>query len=156
MIVATDRNGLIGNQGDLPWKLPADMAHFKARTMGRPIIMGRMTWESIGKPLPGRPNVVISSTMKAMGGVIVVQSLEQAIDAVPDAEEVMVIGGGQIYKAAIPLADEIELTQIDAAFEGDTWFPELEAETWVEAKRITNQPDDKNAWPYAFLTYRRR
>lgn len=157
LIVATDKNSAIGQNGALPWHLPADMAHFKSRTMGLPIIMGRLTWESIGRPLPGRQNIVISSMLTAddLPGATLVNTVEEAMNAAASADEVMVIGGGRIYQSVLDRADEIELTQIDAEFEADTWFPALDPGTWRVVAEKSHDADEKNRWPYRFLTYRR-
>lgn len=136
LVVAMARNGVIGKGGGLPWHLPADLRHFKSVTMGKPIIMGRLTWESIGKPLPGRLNIVVTrqSTYSAPGALIV-HSLAAALERAADAEEVVVIGGAQLYGEALPHADLIHLTEIDATYEGDTIFPEWNRNDWIELTR---------------------
>ncbi|MEL0013323.1 MAG: dihydrofolate reductase, partial [Alphaproteobacteria bacterium] len=121
LIVAVANNGVIGHNGDLPWRIPGDMKFFKATTMGKPIVMGRKTWESLGRALPGRENIVV--TRRAgfdAPGASVVESLDAALAQVPDADEVMVIGGAEIYALALPHVARVYLTQVHAAPDGDT------------------------------------
>ncbi|MDQ7054475.1 MAG: type 3 dihydrofolate reductase [candidate division KSB1 bacterium] len=152
IIVAIARNRVIGRGNRLPWHLPADLRHFKQTTMGHPIIMGRKTYESIGRPLPGRQNIVITRNRDYYAeGCLVVHSLQEALAAVPDAEEVFIIGGASLYREALPLADRIYLTLVDAEVEGDTVFPELDASEWREVQRETFAPDEKNPYGYAFV-----
>ncbi len=152
IIVAIARNRVIGRGNRLPWHLPADLRHFKQTTMGHPIIMGRKTYESIGRPLPGRQNIVITRNRNFRAeGCLVVHSLQEALAAVPDAEEVFIIGGASLYREALPLADRIYLTLVDAEVEGDTVFPELDASEWQEVRRETFAPDEKNPFGYAFV-----
>lgn len=148
-----DRNRLIGNKNQLPWHLPADFAHFKKVTMGKPVIMGRKTFESIGKPLPGRTNIVMSrNPQMQLEGVICVGSFEAAIDAVPEAEEVMVIGGSAIYEMLLPRVDRLYLTYVDGEFKGDAWFPEFEKSQWTEIESVKHRADEKNAYDCCFVT----
>lgn len=152
-----DRNRLIGRDNRLPWHLSADLKHFKQITMGKPIIMGRKTHESIGKPLPGRTNIVVTGNPAYPApGCVVVNSLQGAIDAAQDADEVMIIGGARLYEQAMPLAHRIYLTQVEAAFEGDAWFPLADWDEWEETQRVTHEADDKNPYPYAFVLLERR
>lgn len=154
IIAAMDRNRLIGNKNQLPWHLPADFAHFKAVTMGKPIIMGRKTFESIGKPLPGRTNIVLSRNLEnQFEGVVCVASLEKAIDVVSDAEEVMIIGGSTIYEMLLPRINRMYLTYVDAEFEGDAWFPEFDESQWLEKESVICQADEKNLYDCRFVTY---
>ncbi|MDO5531739.1 dihydrofolate reductase [Sutterella sp.] len=126
LIAAAARNGVIGAGNRLLWRIPEDFAHFKRTTMGAPVVMGRKTWESIGRPLPGRRNIVISRRGIAVPPkVTVVKSLAEAIALLEGAPRIMVIGGGEIYRQALPLAGRIWLTRIDADYEGDTWFPTI-------------------------------
>lgn len=126
IIAAIAKNGVIGNQGKLPWHLPEDLKHFKETTLGHPIVMGRKTFESIGKPLPGRENIVLTRDQTFQGkGVTVIHSLADAIENHPD-EEIFVIGGAEIYQLALPLADKLYLTLIDQEFPGDTYFPAID------------------------------
>lgn len=153
IIAAMDRNRLIGNKNQLPWHLPADFAHFKAVTMGKPIIMGRKTFESIGKPLPGRENIVLSrNPATCFEGALCVSSLEEAIKRLPDVEEVMVIGGSSIYEMLMPSIDRMYLTYVDAAFEGDAWFPAFAENEWQEIDAVTRPADEKNIYDCRFVT----
>lgn len=152
IIVAMDCNRLIGRDNRIPWHLSADMKHFKQLTMGKPIVMGRKTHESIGKPLAGRTNIVVSGNPGySAPGCIVVQSLSAAIDAADDADEIMVIGGARLYELAMPLAHRIYLTQVQASFAGDTWFPLIAWDAWQEKQRDTYKADENNPHPYAFV-----
>ncbi|WJW75894.1 type 3 dihydrofolate reductase [Thiohalobacter sp. IOR34] len=155
LILAMDRNRVIGKDNALPWHLPADLQYFKRMTMGKPILMGRKTHESIGRPLPGRQNIVISSNPAFEApGCTVVHSLDEALEAAGGAGEIMVIGGTRLFEQVLDRADRIYLTLIDHAFEGDTWFPELDA-GWVEVSREDHAPDEKNPWPYSFILLER-
>ncbi|GMQ99837.1 MAG: type 3 dihydrofolate reductase [Zetaproteobacteria bacterium] len=150
LIWAQDKNGLIGTSGKLPWRLPADMAWFKKNTMGKPILMGRKTFDSIGRPLPGRTNIVITSQEIKIEGCTVVHSLNEAIVVAGKMEELMVMGGAQIYKLALPQANRLYITQIHAIFEGDTYFPPFDMAEWNETFCEQHNPDEKNLHPYAF------
>jgi len=151
LIVARAANGVIGRDNGMPWHLPADLAHFKRTTLGRPVIMGRRTWESIGRPLPGRRNIVVTRSANfPAAGAEVVGSLEAAWRAVADADEVFVIGGGQLYAEALPGADRIYVTEIGEAIEGDTRFPDLEPRDWKETLLGEHVPDERNAFPLRF------
>lgn len=155
IVVAYARNRVIGRDNDLPWRLPGDLAHFKRATMGCPIIMGRKTWESLGRPLPGRLNVVISRNRAyAAEGATLCASLEDALRACTDAPRACVIGGEQLFRDALPVTDEIIATEIDAEVEGDTFFPEIEAGDWEETERLP-QPEE-NGLRYDFVTLRRK
>ncbi|MBE9568869.1 MAG: type 3 dihydrofolate reductase [Proteobacteria bacterium] len=153
IIAAMDRNRLIGNKNELPWHLPADFAHFKAVTMGKPIIMGRKTYESIGRPLPGRVNIVLSRNPDIhFEGVSCVSSFDDALAVVPDSDEVMVIGGSTIYEMLMPRVDRMYLTYVDAEFEGDAWFPEVDEAIWFESASQAFLADDKNRYDCRFVT----
>ena len=131
IIVAASTNDVIGAGGDLPWHISEDLRRFKSITMGKPVIMGRLTWESIGKPLPGRRNVVLTSQERyAADACDVVRSLDDALELVADSDEVMIIGGSRVYREALPRADRVYLTRIHATFEGDAYFPSLRASDW--------------------------
>ena len=146
------RNRVIGKGGALPWRLPADLKRFRSLTMGHPIIMGRKTFDSIGRALPGRRNIVITRNAQlAIKGVETATSLQSALDMVADAELVFVIGGQQIYQAALPQADRIELTSIDKDFEGDVLFPEIDTIQWVESNGTSHQ-DPESGLTYKFVT----
>ena len=157
IIVAMDQNGLIGNDNKLPWYLPADLKHFKHTTMGKPIIMGRKTFESIGKPLPGRVNIVLTrSTGYQAQGCIVTSSLDDAIEAAGTVDEVMIIGGATLYKEALAQVDRIYLTHVRAQLNGDTWFPSLDESEWVETQRVEHSADQSNPYDYTFRILDRR
>lgn len=157
IVVAMDRNRLIGRGNALPWRLPADLKHFKAVTMGKPILMGRRTYESIGRPLPGRTNIVVSRDPHyAAPGCTVVPTIDAALAAAAGAPEIMLIGGAQLYAELLPRTQRIYLTRIDAAFEGDTWFPELVPADWRELERSDHAPDEQNPYPYSFVLLERR
>lgn len=150
IVVATAANGVIGNDNDLIWHLPADLKHFKAVTSGSSIVMGRKTFESIGRPLPKRENIIITRQVDlTIEGCLVVNSLEEAIDQA-ESEEVFIIGGGEIYKQAIELADKIYLTKIHQDFEGDTVFPEI-GDNWEVISERVGELDEKNKLPHSFM-----
>ncbi len=153
LIVAMDNNRLIGKNNDLPWRLSADLQYFKKVTMGKPIIMGRNTHESIGRPLPGRKNIVISSKADFKAeGCTVVSSIEQAMSACDAADEAMIMGGATLYKQVLPIVDRIYLTQVHATLDGgDTWFPEWHSSDWLEVSREDHDSDEKNQFPYSFI-----
>ncbi|WP_220495307.1 type 3 dihydrofolate reductase [Pseudoalteromonas rhizosphaerae] len=154
MIAAMAKNRVIGQDNDMPWHLPADLQHFKAVTMNKPVIMGRKTFESIGRPLPGRRNIVISrNTDYTAVGVDVVTSPEAAISLLCESDEVMVIGGGNVYQQFLKSADTLYLTFIDLDVAGDTQFPDYEqSANWQVVEELYNQPDDKNIYGYKFVT----
>jgi dihydrofolate reductase len=153
IIAAMDRNHLIGNKNQLPWHLPADFAHFKSVTMGKPIIMGRKTYESIGKPLPGRTNIVLSRNPDIqIEGVLCVNTFDDALTLVSDAEEVMIIGGSTIYEMLLPQVDRMYITYVDAEFEGDAWFPQFDESQWLEKESVKRQADEKNRYNCRFVT----
>jgi dihydrofolate reductase len=157
IIVAFDRNRLIGKNNLLPWHLPADLKHFRTLTMGHHMIMGRRTYESIGKPLPGRVSVVITRQKGLeIPGCIVVNDFDEAIESCGAQEEVFVIGGAEIFNCTMPLATRLYITRIDHAFEGDTWFPEINPSDWKEVSIESHTSDEKNPWPYSFITYLRK
>ena len=145
LIVAASTNNVIGNDGELPWRLSDDLKRFKAVTMGKPIVMGRKTFESIGRPLPGRQNIVISRQGGfAADGCDVVQSIEQAVEVAGAAEEIMVIGGSEIYAAFLPIADRVYLTRVHTEAEGDAFFPSLEEAKWRESASRNYDADESN------------
>ena len=147
LVAAMGRNRAIGLSGKLPWHLPGELQHFKATTMGKPIVMGRKTWESIGRPLPGRQNIVISRNNDyPQDGIDLCASLQQAIE-VANGTEIMVIGGGDLYQQALPLAARMVLTLVDCEPEADTFFPEWDAAQWQELLRLHKAADAQN--PYA-------
>lgn len=161
LVVAAAVNGVIGRDNRMPWHLPEDLAHFKRLTLGHPIVMGRKTHESIvamlGKPLPGRTNIVVTRQAGfGASGCIVASSLDAALAAANEAEEIFVIGGAEIYRLALERADRVYLTRIDAAFEGDAKFPELDRAAWREVAREDHPPAGKRSFGYAFLRFERR
>ena len=152
-----DENRLIGKNNALPWHLPADMQWFRQQTMGKPILMGRKTFDSIGKPLPGRENIVITRQQGlTIEGCHVVASLDEAKSVVADAEEIMVIGGAEIYAMLLPVADHLYYTQIHHAFEGDAWFPEFDLKEWKVVHEEIHSADEKNHYGHTFMIMARR
>lgn len=154
LVVAYASNRTIGRDNTLPWRLPGDLAHFKATTMGKPIIMGRKTWESLGRPLPGRLNIVITRNPDFQAqGATVVSSLEAALQACLPAQDACIIGGAQIYAQALPLTDTIVATEVHSDVEGDAHFPALDGNQWQETSRLP-QPEE-NGYRYDFVEYSR-
>lgn len=163
LVVAVARNGVIGRGGDMPWHIRTDLKRFKALTWGRPMIMGRKTWDAIGRALPGRESVVVTrDDAFSAEGAHVVHSLEAAIEqarmlAVPlGAEEIAVIGGGEIYRQAMELADCLHITEVEASPPGDAFFPSLDPAIWMEETRSPHQAGDGDDHAFAFVTYVRR
>lgn len=156
LIVAVAKNGVIGAKGKLPWHLPADLKHFKRLTMGHSLIVGRKTYEAIGRPLPGRRMIVISRRQKhSRDGVIVAPSLETALSHCHEEERVFVGGGAQIYSLALPLAMELFLTRIDCTVDGDARFPSIDEDEWKKVSEEGHEPDQANPYAYSFLYYKR-
>jgi dihydrofolate reductase len=156
IIVAMDANRVIGHENRLPWHLPADLQHFRRITMGKPILMGRRTWESIGRPLPGRTNIVITrDTDYRAEGCVVVHTVDAALQAARGHEEVMLIGGAQLYRQLLPRADRLYITHVHGEFSGDAFFPELDTADWREVERSEQVPDGKNAHGCTFVTLER-
>lgn len=159
LVVAVAKNGVIGRDGDLPWRLPADLAHFKRVTRGHPLIMGRKTWDSIGRrPLKGRPAIVVSSDPSCgEGRAQVVESVPAAIEAARafGADTACVAGGGGVYRACFPLADRVELTWVEAEVEGDAFFPLELLEGWTLVAEERRPADAKHPYAFAFRTYAR-
>ena len=157
IIVATDERGAIGRDGGLPWRLPDDLKRFKALTMGKPVVMGRKTWDSIGKPLPGRRNIVITRQAGfAVSGVTVVASLDDALLAAGEVPEVCIIGGAEIYRLALPRTNLIHLTRVQAVVDADTYFPELAAAEWDEVLVEEHAADERHSFAYSSVELRRR
>lgn len=151
LVVAMAENNVIGKDGGLPWHIPADLKHFKAVTMGKPIVMGRRTFESIGRPLPGRLNIVVTrDPSRRWDGVETVRSLPDALEraAADGAAEIMIIGGGDLYRAALPLVQRIYLTRVHETVDGDTVFPELDPADWREES--CERRDDIHRVPVSF------
>ena len=159
LVVARAENGVIGRDGDLPWRLSTDLKRFKAITMGKPVIMGRKTWESIGKPLPGRRNIVVTRQADYTAeGAECVSSLDVALALAAGGAagaDVCVIGGGQIYAEALPMVDRIYVTQVHAEVEGDAFFPEVNWDEWEELGREDFSASDNNPYDYSFVVYQR-
>jgi len=154
IIAALARNGVIGRGNAMPWHLPEDLRHFRALTMGHPIIMGRKTHESLGRPLPGRRNIVVSRDARfRAAGCEAVPSIEAALATCAGAAEIFIIGGAQIYAASLPLADRLHLTEIQADFEGDAHFPAIDWRDWREVARRPQRSDA--GFDYDFATYER-
>lgn len=155
VIVAVARNGVIGRDNELPWRLQADLQWFKKITTGHTIVMGRKTYESIGKPLPNRENIVISRQADLeIAGCTVVDSLQTARNRATN-DSVFVIGGAQIYRQALPMADQLYLTLVDANIEGDTWLPFIDLETWSLRESNRHAADENNDHAYEFRIYQR-
>ncbi len=154
MVVARAGNGVIGRDGGLPWHLPADLRHFKAVTMGKPIVMGRRTFESIGRPLPGRHNIVLTRGDWTADGVTVVADLTAAL-AAAGGGEVAIIGGATVYAAALPLVRRVHLTEVHAEPAGDTILPSFDPAIWIETTR-DDHADDDGTPGYSFVTLERR
>ena len=156
VIVAASTNNVIGVRGELPWRLAADLAHFKNVTMGKPVIMGRLTWDSIGRPLPGRQNIVVTRNPDFVAdGCDVVASPAAALRAAGNEKEVMVIGGSQIYELFLPKARRLYLTRVHAKIEGDARFPDLHHNDWHLVSRDAHSADAVNDYPFEFRTYER-
>jgi dihydrofolate reductase len=159
MIAAVGSNGVIGAKNGIPWRLPSDFAHFKRSTLGKPLIMGRKTFESIGKPLPGRTNIVVTRQPDYRpGGVLVFASFAAALAHAQSlaVAEVMIGGGGEIYREAMPLADRLYITHVDAAPEGDTSFPEIDPDVWAVVDEPKLAPDLRDTATYRVKVYERR
>jgi dihydrofolate reductase len=156
LIVAMAKNGVIGCDNRLPWRLPADLAHFKRITMGKPMVMGRKTWESLPGLLPGRRHIVVTRDKNYQAeGCTLVHSLEQALEVAGEVPEVMVVGGGTVYKEMLPRADRLYLTLVNVEVEGDARFPEIDYADWRELRRETHSADARNAYTCTFLELER-
>lgn len=155
IIAAVAENGVIGNEGKLPWHIPEDLKFFKKVTMGKPVIMGRKTWETLLKPLPGRENIIVTSKRDfEANGAVVVHSIQSALEAANGADEVMILGGAEIYKQTLSLANRMYLTHVHQEFTGDTYFPEYDPSEWQEVKRTESVKSDDNL-RYSFVVYDR-
>ena len=154
LIAAMDENRLIGSNNQLPWHFPADLAFFKRTTMGKPILMGRKTYESIGRPLPGRRNIVISGNPDyAAEGVELAGSIDSALQLAADTEEVMLIGGASLYAQTLARADCLYVTHIHHGFSGDSWFPEIDERQWKVVEQQDFSADEANPYRYSFVKY---
>jgi dihydrofolate reductase len=158
LVVAVSRNGVIGKAGGLPWHISSDLKLFKALTLGKPIIMGRKTWESLPrKPLPGRINIVITRQVGFLAeGATVVATAEQAIAAAGEAEEIAVIGGGEIYQMFLPQADRVYYTEVDLNVEGDTYFPKLAPPDWIETSKKIHPRGLQDSAGFTLRVYSRK
>lgn len=155
LIAAMDRNRLIGVDGQLPWRLPEDLKHFKALTLGKTVLMGRKTWESLGRPLPQRDNWVLTRDAQfAAAGCRVFRNLDDALAAEAPGG-LMVIGGAELYRQTLPQAQRLYLTLVQASLQGDAWFPEYAALGWREIERRDAVADERHAYPYSFVTLER-
>ena len=156
LIVAVSANNVIGAQGKLPWRLSDDLQRFKRLTMGKPIVMGRLTWESIGRPLPGRQNIVLTHRSDFVAnGCDVVTSPAEALRVAGDAEEIMIIGGSQVYDLFLPKARRLYLTRVRAEVDGDAFFREIE-DAWTLVDSESHAADDTNEFAFEFRTYERQ
>ena len=161
LIVAVAENGVIGRAGGLPWRLSADLQRFKRLTVGHPIVMGRKTWDSLGRALPGRTSIVVTRNPEyrpAVSGVLVACGLAPALElaaAAPGGEECFVIGGAELYRAALPHAHRLHLTRVHATVDGDTHFPEIDPRAWRLAASERHEADDRNEHPCSFELYER-
>jgi dihydrofolate reductase len=157
LIVAMSKNRVIGKDGKLPWKLPKELRYFKETTEGHPVIMGRKTYESIGRPLPGRKNIILTRQKNlSLAGCSVVDSFDSALQHVGENEEVFVIGGGEIYKVALPRADKIHLTVVDAVIEGDAFFPDFDDGDWNLVSKNYHRADDNNPYNFSINVYEKK
>jgi dihydrofolate reductase len=162
MIAAMDENRLIGAGNALPWHLPADFRHFKQVTMAKPIIMGRKTFDSIGRPLPGRKNIVITRGEFKHDGVVTVHSIDEALheaaqgEAAGEVDEVMIIGGANLYQQMIDKADKLYLTHVKTTCEGDAWFPEVDMREWEIILQQSVSADENNNYDFDIIEYQRK
>jgi dihydrofolate reductase len=152
-VVAMSEDRVIGKDNQLPWRLPADLRHFKSLTTGNPIVMGRKTYESIGKPLPNRTNIICTRNPEySAPGCIVVTSALQAIHSIAeDSSQIFIIGGAEIYQLFMPMIERIYLTIVHHVFDGDAYFPELDSSRWNEISRSSHESDNENPYPYSFV-----
>lgn len=156
LVAARARNGVIGRDNELPWRLRADLAHFKRVTMGHPIVMGRKTWESLGRPLPGRRNMVVTRNAAYVAEGAEVFTSPQAAVAAANTDAVYVIGGAELYRQLLTSADRLVLTEVDADVDGDAHFPDFDPAQFIEVSREAHRADADNEHDYAFVEYRRR
>lgn len=156
LVAAVAENGVIGNGNRMPWHLPADLKRFQTLTLGKPLLMGRRTFESIGKPLPGRRNLVLTRAAHLdVPGIEIVHTVDEALAKCADAPEIMVIGGAEVYRLCLPLAQRLHLTRVHAALVGDTRFPNCDWNEWRRVERSTHAADARNAYAMTFLTLER-
>ena len=156
IIVAMDRNRVIGKNDNLPWHISSDLQNFKKITMGNPIVMGRKTHESIGRPLPGRENIILTRDRNyQVEGCIVLQSLDDVFEHCKDTDEIMITGGSEIYQQSLEYASRLYLTEVHTEVEGDTFFPEFDRSEWKEISRENFKADEKNEFDYSFVILER-
>lgn len=160
IIAAIDKNGLIGKEGKLPWHLPTDLKNFREVTSGHPIIMGRKTFESIGRVLPNRENIVISSSLidEDRKDLKVAKTFEEALDYAKDKykdKEIFVIGGGSVFKQAMNIADRLYITVVEGIFDGDVYFPKIDKKVWKVVRRESHKADERNQYDFEFIIYDR-
>jgi dihydrofolate reductase len=156
-VVAMARDGVIGRDNGMPWHLPDDLKRFKSLTMGKPMLMGRKTFEAIGKPLPGRTSLVLTRDPSWQAkDVIAVRSVDEALQKIGNVQELCVVGGAEIYKLTLPITQRIHLTRIHANIPGDAIFPPLDTSEWRETERIEHPADDRHAFAMTFSTLERR
>ena len=156
IVVAIAENGVIGSGNQLPWRLPDDLRHFKELTLGKPMVMGRRTFDSIGRPLPGRTSIVVTRNAELkIAGCVVVHSLADALRAAGDVPEVVIVGGAELYQHALPQVDVIHLTRIHASVPGDTFFPALQPREWREEFVARHPADARHAHAFSFVTLTR-
>jgi len=155
IVVAISENRAIGKDNKLLWYLPNDLKHFKVITSGHTVIMGRKTYESVGKPLPNRRNIIITRQDIQIEGCEVVNSIKAALELCRTEREIFIVGGAEIYKQSLHLTDRIYLTVVHKQFDGDSFFPEIKKTDWLQVSREDHQPDEKNSLPYSFITYER-
>jgi dihydrofolate reductase len=154
LIAAMDNNHLIGCNNGLPWHLPADLAFFKRTTLGKPIVMGRKTYESIGRPLPGRQNIVVTRNRNFKApGCDVVAGIDEAMELCASLPEVMLIGGASLYQQSIDRADFLYITKINHSFQGDTWFPDYDQKVWKIESQENFDPSEHNSYSYSFVKF---
>lgn len=154
LIFAMDRNRVIGKNNCMPWRIPEDLAYFKKKTLGSTVVMGRKTFESIGKPLKGRKNIILTRNKEyTKDGCQTVTSIEKVMEEIGDGEETFIIGGAEIYSMFLPYAEKLYITYIDHEFEGDTYFPEIDCEEWKIVSRIPGERNEKNPYDYYFDVY---
>ncbi len=157
LIVAMDHNGVIGAKGDLPWHISSDLQNFKKITMGKHIVMGRKTHESIGRPLPGRENIILTRDKDYQaGGCTVLHSLNEIIDHCKDVDEVMITGGSEIYQHTLDQVSRLYLTEVHTEIDGDTFFPDFDRSEWKEVSREDFKVDEKNEFDYSFVVLERK
>ena len=158
IIAAIGKNNVLGIKNSLPWNLPGDLKHFKEMTTGKPVVMGQKTFESIGKALPNRKNIILTLDKNlVLENCVIANSIEEAVENGKDSQELMICGGASIYRQFLPLADKMYLTLVDAEIEGaDAFFPEFNSEDWEETERVENKADEKNKYNYTFITLIRK